>query len=382
MLQRLATAFFLCAVLIALDLCHRAAPMPMARAQVLQIGTAKVQGTLKLQGQGHIPMPPNVPAAHACNLLAMPQGHPWPVMAFWFAGSKEAAPDVQIAASYFDRSTGQWSAARFVLERLNLAQQLGFGVSRLGNPVAWLDGQGRVHLFVVATGMGGWAASRIVHLRQTTATHDFSAMQFKLQSVLPLSWLWNYSHLVRSAPLPLQDGGMVLPAYFELGAMVPMALRFDAEGNFRGMTRMSRQTHLLQPQILPLSDTHWLALMRNGSPTRKVGVTQTLDGGVHWQDMPELRLDNPDASIAAIKLSPDMMVLAHNATTHSRNILELSVSTDGQHWTQAQQVAHSTQAQEFSYPSLVWADNMLWVSYTDQRKSIAWQRFTVSHTQR
>ena len=382
MFQRLLLAVLLCLLLIVVDLCQRPAALPAARAADLHSADGHKPGRLTLNAQGHIPMPPGVPAAHACNLLAMPQGHPWSVVAFWFAGSKEAAPDVQIAAAYFDRARGQWSAAHLVLERLNLAQQLGFGVTRLGNPVAWLDGQGRVHLFVVATGLGGWAASRIVHLRQTAATHDLDALQFKLQSVLPLSWLWNYSHLVRAAPLPLQDGGMVLPAYFELGSMVSMALRFDAEGRFRGMTRMSGQTHLLQPQLLPLSDTHWLALMRNGSPTRKVGVTQTLDGGAHWQDLPELALDNPDASIAALKLSPNHMVLAHNATTQSRSILDLSESTDGVHWSLVQHLAHSTQAQEFSYPSMVWADNMLWVSYTDQRKSIAWQRFAVSHSQR
>jgi predicted neuraminidase len=30
---------------------------------------------------------------------------------------------------------------------------------------------------------------------------------------------------------------------------------------------------------------------------------------------------------------------------------------------------------EFSYPSLAWADNSVWVSYTVDRKRLAWQRF-------
>jgi len=32
---------------------------------------------------------------------------------------------------------------------------------------------------------------------------------------------------------------------------------------------------------------------------------------------------------------------------------------------------------EYSYPSLEWADQQVWLSYTDQRRHIAWQRFTV-----
>ena len=377
MLQRLAWCVFLCVVLTVLDVSHRPQALPAARATLVQADNIKADSSLKLVDQGHIPMPAGVPAAHAANLLAMPQGHPWSVLAFWFAGSKEAAPDVSIAASYFDHSAKQWSSAQWVLDRHQLSKQIGFGVNRLGNPVAWLDGRGRIHLFVVATGMGGWAASRIIHLRQDAPSLDLGAMQFKLHQVLPLSWLWNYSYLVRATPLQLQDGGMVLPVYFELGKLVPVALRFDADGGFKGMVRMSQQTHLLQPHILPLSDTHWLALMRNSSPIRKLDAAQTLDGGKHWQDLTELELENPDSSVAAIKVSQDMMVLAHNAGAHSRSILDLSVSGNAVNWSKSVNLASSAEKQEFSYPSLVWANNMLWVSYTDQRKSIAWQRFAV-----
>jgi predicted neuraminidase len=31
---------------------------------------------------------------------------------------------------------------------------------------------------------------------------------------------------------------------------------------------------------------------------------------------------------------------------------------------------------EYSYPAMAMADGQLWVSYTDQRQSIAWQRFS------
>lgn len=368
----------ICWALVGFDLAQRAPVAATAQAVWPVAGAQQVPAHLVLTGQGHIPMPANTPAAHASSLIAMPASHPAGVMAFWFAGTRESAPDVQIAASQFDRTTQQWRAARLVLNRHVLGGQLGFGVRRLGNPVAWLDQQGRIHLFVVATGLGGWAASRVVHLRQVNQGHQLDELAFDVQRTLPLSWLWNTSFLVRSAPLALADGGMVLPVHFELGLKYPVSLRFDAQGNFKGMARMSQRLHLLQPTLLAQSASQWLALLRDHSPAGKVAAVQTLDGGRSWRDLPDLALVNPDASIAGLALSPGHMVLAHNASLHSRNKLDLSVSAQGQTWLQDKAVAHGSGGDEFSYPALVWAEDALWVSYTDQRKSIAWQRYAVA----
>jgi hypothetical protein len=140
---------------------QRLTPAPPAAqaAQAVQAAQASFSlvGPLRLLASGALPMPPNTPSAHASSLLAMPGSHAAAVMAFWFAGARESAPDVQIAASQFDRASGRWSPARFVLDRHDLGAALGFAVRRLGNPVAWLDSQGRINLFVVATGLGGLA---------------------------------------------------------------------------------------------------------------------------------------------------------------------------------------------------------------------------------
>jgi predicted neuraminidase len=325
--------------------------------------------------QGFIPMPANTPAAHASSLLALPQSHPGAVMAFWFAGTKESAPDIGIAASVFDRASQSWQKASFVLHRKAMGQALGFAVRRLGNPVAWLDAQGQVHLFVVATGLGGWAASRIVQLRQRPAVPSLQPLAFEVVRVLPLSWLWNTSHLVRTEPLALQDGGMVLPVYFELGMKYPVALRFDASGNFVSMVRISNRTHLLQPTLLMRGQQHWLALMRDQREQGWITAAQTLDGGQSWTDLPDLNLTNPDASVAGLGVSPQRLLLAHNSSPNSRNWLDLSQSGDGQRWALVQPLAHGSSLDEYSYPALIWADNSVWVSYTDQRKRIAWQRF-------
>ena len=363
--------------LLALDLARRPAPAVVPTATV---ATAPAPAALVWQAGGAIPMPANTPAAHASSLLALPATHAAALMAFWFAGTRESAPDVQIAASQFDRASGRWSPARFVLDRQALGEALGFAVRRLGNPVAWLDPQGRIHLFVVATGLGGWAAARVVHLRQHSGS-DLSQLSFVPVQVLPLGWWWNTSFLVRNAPLPLADGGMVLPVHFELGIKYPLALRFDAAGRYLGAERMASRRHLLQATLLPLGPAHWVALMRDQRPEGRVAVVRTRDGGRSWQDAPDLALVNPDAAVAGLALAPGALLLAHNSSPHDRSRLDLSQSADGENWQLVHTLVQGAPGQEFSYPALAWSDDSLWVSYTDQRRQIAWQRFAAPAAQ-
>jgi predicted neuraminidase len=374
---RLLGAVLAAFAVMALDLAQRA-PLPPVASGVVPVASAlQDTSTLVENGRGTIPMPEGMAAAHASTLLAMPAGHPASLTAFWFAGDRESASNVQIAASQFDRTTQQWTAARLVVDRFSMGQQLGFGLRRLGNPVPWIDASGRVHLFVVATGWGGWAASRVLHLRQSSADSGLAELKFEPLRVLPLSWLWNTSHLVRNVPLALEDGGMVLPVHFELGIKYPVALRFGRGGGFLGLTRMSQQTHLLQPSVVAQSPQRWLAFMRDVRPNGKIGVAQTLDGGRHWADLPDLALDNPDAAVAAIAAGAGSMLLVHNPSTDSRSALDLSRSTDGLQWARVKALEQGTPPAEFSYPAMAWVDGSLWVSYTSGRKRIAWQRLGV-----
>ena len=372
-LHRLLLAAAACCLVVAWDLYARPDALPVAQAAGVH-AVAAAPAQLVARAQGHIPMPPGVASAHASNLLSMPPGHPWSLLAFWFAGSREAAPDVQIASAHLERGNGTWSAARYALGRHTLA----FGTTRLGNPVSWLDQDGRVHLFVVATGLGGWAAGRIVHLVERDANALGLAHGFSAQQVLPLSWLWNYSFLVRSRPLALQDGGMVLPAYFEMGDPgFGVALRFDAQGRMRGMVRMGGDRKAIQPAFVPLGESHWLALSRDTSSQRRIRVSQTHDGGAHWQTAPSLALANPDAAIATLRLPDGTVLLAHNTTEEGRHVLGLSTSVDGVRWSPPMVVAQGEAGAEYSYPSLAWVDGHVVLSYTDQRRQIAWQRFAV-----
>ncbi len=330
-------------------------------------------GVWTLMDQGSLPIPDGALAAHASALVALPAKDPRSVLAFWFAGDRESAPNVQIAMSEMDRTSDVWSPARMVVDRWEVADALGFGLRRLGNPVAWLDAQGRVHLFVVATGAGGWAAGRIVHLRQRAGAPG-APLQWEPLRMLQLSWLWNISYLVRTAPMPLQDGGMVLPVYFELARKFPVGLRFDADGQFLNMVRMGTGPQALQPALLPLDAQQWRALMRDSSPAGRIRMAGTQDGGRSWQALGDLPLDNPNSSVATLSVGGQHL-LVYNPTTQGRHKIRLSGSSDGLQWQTLHELEDAAPGHEYSYPAMALADGSLWISYTDQRKTIAWRRF-------
>lgn len=331
--------------------------------------------TLQRIDGGPLPMPAGATAAHASSLVAMPADHPAAVTVFWFSGERESGPQVQIVASQWSRAQKAWTAPRVVANRHVLGAQLGFGVRRLGNPVAWLDGQQRMHLFVVATGWGGWAASRVLHLQQRDGAADLQSMDLEPVGVLPLSWLWNTSFLVRNAPLPLEDGGLMLPVHFELGLKYPALVRLSAEGQFLGMRRLSARPHLLQPTLLTRTASQWVALMRDERAQGHIAAALSEDSGEHWRDLPDLALNNPDAAVAGLNLAPGNFLLAFNPNHGSRGQLDLSASSDGVVWRRLWTLERGMAGDEFSYPAMVWADNSLWVSYTVERKTLSWQRF-------
>lgn len=338
----------------------------------------------RIEREGLIPMPEGVPAAHASSLVAFPVAHPLndqkALAAFWFAGTRESGADVQIASSTFDRSTQVWDAPQWVVNRHTVGKDLGIQIRRIGNPVAWSDVNGRLHLFVVATGLGGWAASRVVHLT------EHAPMQFKVVRTLPLTALvpaFNTSTLVRTVPMPMADGGAVLPLYFEIGIKYGVAVRLNAQGEMQSITRITQRREVLQPTLVAHSPTHWSGFMRDYSPTEMVAHSETFDAGRHWQDVGNLSLSNPGASIAALRLSSGGLMLAHNPAGRGREVLLLSTSANTPlSWT-TRTLIDGVKADEYSYPTLIEVPQDktvkatqpdVWLSYTHMRKAIAFKQ--------
>ncbi|MDI9334185.1 MAG: exo-alpha-sialidase [Cytophagales bacterium] len=340
-----------------------------------------------------IPMLDGAPAAHASFLLADKSDGRDRLRVFWFAGSRESGPDVEIVMSEFANQA--WTNPVVVVNRHTAFRELGLGgwIRRLGNPVAWTDTQGRTHLYVVATGLGGWSASRILHLVQqppsTTAVRagQSEVLPFKPQGFLQLSPFFNLSVLVRGAPVPTQDGGVLLPAYFEVGIKYPLAIRLDANGELvqsrDAVTRMAGNLASLQPSVVPISQSHAIAYLRDGSDKQRLRFVQTIDGGKSWSDVQDAdAVINPDASAVALRVgkgdgATGRTLLIHNPQTSGRHRLVIDGSQDGlHHWKKLATLEYEPERldgvrfNEYSYPSAVVIGSQLHVTYTYQKRFI------------
>ncbi|MGJ9419023.1 exo-alpha-sialidase [Massilia sp. CMS3.1] len=346
----------------------RAAP-PVAPLAALAQRDAQGSATLVELSRSFIPMPQNTPSAHASSLATVPGG----MLAFWWAGSRESGPDVKVYASR--ARGGKWSTPWEVASRDSLGRALGFGVRRIGNPVAWTAPDGVVHLYVVATGLGGWAASRIVHMVSLDA-----GASFKTRRLLPLSPLLNTSVLVRTSPIALADGGWWLPVYFELGIKYPMMMSFDAHGEPTRLSRIGARMSTLQPAIVPVSGTEVRAWMRDASDEQRVQHAYSRDSGLSWEDLPSLNMPNHSTSLAAIRLTSGDILMLHNHVAEggsARSILRLSISKNGYTWRTIDDIVSGKAGDEFSYPAMHQVGNELHVTYTYQRKAIAYHAYRI-----
>jgi predicted neuraminidase len=331
--------------------------------------------TLTERSSTTIPMPPGVPAAHASALATLANGD---LLACWWAGQRESAPDVRLYVARW--RDGRWSDAHAVVDREALSSALHVGVRRIGNPVLWVGRDGRVHLYLVATGLGGWAASRVAQL-----VSDDGGSTFVAKRMLPLTPLWNTSVLVRTTPVAVADGGWLMPAYFELGNKYPMVISFDHTGEPRWVQRIGSSVTTLQPALLPLSSTDLRAVMRDIGPERRVQQAVSRDAGMSWEDMPSATLANHDNSVAGLQLSGGGYALLHNEATpsggSSRQWLRLSTSIDTKAWTPGPDVQRGVEGDEFSYPSIVQIGRQLHVTYTHKRRAIAHHVYDIHYAE-
>ena len=297
------------------------------------------------------------------------------MLVFWWAGSRESGPDVKVYSSRW--SNKAWGPTREVASRASLGAALGFGIRRIGNPVAWTAPDGKVNLYIVATGLGGWAASRIVQLISSDLGENFV-----VKRVLPMSPLFNTSVLVRTNPVGLANGGWLLPAYFELGIKYPMIMAFDRDGAPQWLARIGTSISTLQPAIVPVSAFEAHAWMRDSSDARRVQQAFSRDGGENWEDLPALDLPNHSSSIAALRLSKGGFLLLHNHVppgASGRHILRLSYSTDARSWRRLLDVAHGANDDEFSYPALKQVNDELHVTFTSRRQAIAHHVYRIDY---
>ncbi len=271
--------------------------------------------------------------AHAATLVELQDGR---LRAFWFSGSREGAPDVEIHSAVFDPAQGNWGPEEKVIDREHTERALQRYIAKLGNPVAGRAADGSLWLYYVTVSMGGWAGSSITALRSTDEGTTWSEPRR-----LVTSPFLNVSTLVRNAPFRYDDGTLGLPVYHEFVTKFGELLRLDGQSAVLDKQRLTPGgSGALQPVLLVQGRNEARVLMRSaGPPPHRAISIITHDAGQSWTAPEKSPLPNPDSALSAIVLPDGRMLAVLNDVEEGRDELSLVISTDhGASWKEIYQL--------------------------------------------
>jgi predicted neuraminidase len=260
---------------------------------------------------------------HAACLVELADGR---VRGFWYVGSREGAPDVEIRTAVFDAARGEWTGEKPVADPGSTQASLRRYVRKVGNPAAVRGSDGTLWLFYVTVSVGGWGGGSISYATSRDDGETWSPARRVVSSAF-----FNLGTLVRGQPFLYADGTIGLPIYQSLPRNVSELLRVDRSGAVVDRQRLSPEGDRPQPIVLVRSPTSALALMRNSGrePSPRVWAAATGDAGRTWTPREALPLRNPDASLSGIVRPGGQLVLALNDVDVERDALSLTVSDDG-----------------------------------------------------
>ena len=312
-----------------------------------------------------------VPSVHAASLIALKDGA---VRAFWFAGSREGAPDVVINTAVYDPQFARWSAPTVVMDRVSAEKGLSRYIAKLGNPVPARMADGRIQLFFVTVSIGGWAGSSI-----SSVMSDDEGLTWGQPQRLITSPLINLSTLVKSPPVQFADGRMGLPAYHEWIGRFGEFLRVEA-GQVIDKRRMSAGRGAIQPVVFvanPQDASAFFRQTRSSSQAKQIPVSNTSNAGQTWSVSQDVAIANPNSAIAALTLKSGARIMVLNNIEAGRYRLVMVMSDANSAGWQVVQVLEddeslsNEQRREFSYPYLTSANGEdAHLVYTWDRKKI------------
>lgn len=257
-------------------------------------------------------------AVHAASGLLLRDGR---LRAVWFSGSREGASDVSIRTAVFDPASGRWSPEKTALSRPDLAAATARYIKKLGNPVLARGADGRLHLYVVAVSLGGWAGSSITRL-----VSDDEGERWHSPRRLVTSPFLNLGTLVKGRPVAFPDGRVGLPVYHELIERFPEWLVLDADGGVQSRVRLPGSIDNLQPVLRVFDERRAELLMRHaadGTPAR-ITRSHTVDGGRSWSAVEATGLPNPNAAVGVLVRRGGDALLVFNDTETGRGNLSLA----------------------------------------------------------
>ncbi len=302
---------------------------------------------------GFIDHDPPLAYVHCPSVCELPDGG---LGCAWYAGTEETARDVAIYLSTTppvdagSPAKVSWGSPRAVVDRAGAIADLDRYVDKVGNAVLFSDATRRLWLVYVTIGLGGWSGSSLNACRS-----DDGGATWSPSRRLTLSPFFNVSELVRAAPVLLDSGEIALPVYHECIGKFPelLWLRPEADRLVATKSRLAGGRSLLQPAVVPLGGREAVAFLRNHGPSRRLVEQRSADGGRSWTPPAPTPLANPDASVAAVRLSTGAVLVAFNNSTSGRENMSLAVRDSGSDAWSVIATLDREPGRKFAYPYMV-----------------------------
>lgn len=337
-------------------------------------------------------LPGTQPDNHASTVVELRNGD---VMAAWFAGTREGAPDVAIYGARLH--DGAWSLPVELARANHVA---------CWNPVLFHTRDGRLWLYYkYGTRPSSWNGAR--------KWSSDGGLTWSAEERLPDGILGP----IKDKPLVLRDGTIVSGSSVESGKWtawierstddgktwtkfgpitVPDALDVPGESAniiaaaappFAGTTtggvytklypRANETTGIIQPAVVQLDGTHLRFYARSHTRRAQIAVADSFDEGKTWTQARFIALPNPNSGIDAVRMKDGRIVLAFNDSYNTRTPLNLAVSSDGERFKIFKTLEDGPG--QYSYPAIVQAANGdLLITYSWRRQTIKFVRIPAS----
>ena len=305
------------------------------------------------------------PQCHASTVLRRPDGH---FLVAWFGGTKEKDDDVGIWLS--QGKPQQWSPPREVAK---IRQDPHW------NPVLFQAPDHTVYLYFKV-------GKQIDHWETWVMTSTDGGQSWSEASELVAGDRGGRGP-VRNKPIVLSDGTWLAGASHEAqgvwNAFVDRSTDQGEHWTKSSYLEVDRSTltgeGVIQPTVWESAPGRVHMLLRSSAGA--VYRSDSDDYGRSWSPIYRTELPNPNSGIDLTRLPNGTLALAYNRDDQNwgaRAPLSIALSTDnGATWPRVLDIEQGGKEDEFSYPAIISFGDTIALTYTWQRKKIAFWKGTV-----
>lgn len=301
----------------------------------------------------------NVPECHASTVLPLPDGR---VMAAWFAGEYESNDNVRIW--YSIKENGVWSTPCKIRSDENVPHW---------NPVLDLKNDGSIRIY--------YKKGRKIHSWVTwyVDSSDGGKSWSEPRELIPGDTYCGRGP-VKNKCIRTREGLLLAPASNEKTKQLWRCFIDVSRDDGDTWEKCDyivrpRKTFglagMIQPTLWQDDEGVVHAFMRSNKG--RIYKSVSLDGGFTWSKAERTDMPNNNSGIDLVRVPDGRIFLVYNPVEENwgdRSPLELAVSEDNGETFKTVCILEDEKDGEFSYPSITYYNNRLYIAYTYNRKKI------------